>query len=63
MRNRSIQWCESKIVEVLGKEVEHYTTKKLPKEEFSHYLNSVDAYCSCELGIMLPIPQELQMRG
>lgn len=51
------------IEEVFGELTEYYTTTNLEVPEFSTYLDQIQAFVSVDYGIMLPIPQELQMRG
>ena len=42
-----------------GEQFEHRTTTKLPTDQFSAYMDKVNAFAGAELGIMLPQPEEL----
>lgn len=47
------------IVEVFGQKVSKVrTTTKLSTEEFSTYLDQIDAFCATELKIILPHPDD-----
>lgn len=52
-----------KIVRVGIDEIKTYSTKGLTTKEMVDYMDRVDRYCIQALGISLPLPVEMQLRG
>lgn len=52
-----------KIIEVRGKTIEVYSTSVLNVKEMSTYLNDYLKWAGSYMGVILPIPEELQYRG
>ncbi len=52
-----------RLVEFNGEIEEVYSTKGLSTEEMSKFMKRIEAFSVGELGILLPIPEELHMRS
>ena len=52
-----------KIIEARGKVIEVYSTSILNVKEMSTYLNDYLKWAGADMGVILPIPEELQYRG
>lgn len=48
-----------RIVEIGGEAVERYTTTTLNTVEMSQYMDRIYAFVTSELGILLPLPEEM----
>jgi hypothetical protein len=51
-----------RIVEIGGEAVERYTTTNLSTAEMSRYMDRIYAFVTSELGILLPLPEEMHQR-
>jgi len=51
------------IVVIGGEEIKKWSTKKLTTTEMSKYMTDIDRWCISELGLSLPIPEQMQFRG
>lgn len=56
------KFLPAKIIEIAGQTVEHRTTTKLTTAEMSDYMTRITAFCSSDLGLFLPTPEEVQQR-
>lgn len=57
------KFLEPKRTEIFGEMVERYTTTGLTVREMCEYMDQIDRFCISELGISLPVPAEMQLRG
>ena len=48
-----------RIIEVNGETVKKWSTKKLTKAEMSEYMNRIYAWATSEMGLLLPVPEDL----
>ena len=56
------KFLEPEIVEIAGQTVQRYTTKRLSVPQMCQFMDHVDRWATQELGIHVPIPQEMQLR-
>ncbi len=56
------QFLEPKEVEIGGMGIYIYSTKNLTTKQMADYMDRIDRFCISELGIGLPIPEEMQLR-
>ena len=47
-----------RMIEINGESVPRYTTTKLTTAEMSAYMDRIYAFCTSELGLLLPLPDE-----
>jgi hypothetical protein len=52
-----------KVVEINGETVERYTTTTLTAGEMSEFMNRIYAFVTTELGLLLPLPEEMHLAG
>ena len=53
------KFLKPKVIEIAGETVQKYSTKNLTVPEMTEYMNHIYAFVTSELGILLPIPEEL----
>ena len=58
------EWFKSKfapvrIVDMHGEAVEYRSTKNFNTAEMTEYMNKIYAFCTTELGLFLPVPEDL----
>lgn len=53
------KFLSPRIIEVRGETVRQYTTTKLTTQEMADYTNRIYAWVAAELGISLPLPEEM----
>lgn len=51
-----------KVVELAGEVAEYYTTRGLEIPEMKEYMDKIYAFCVSELGVLLPLPEEMHLR-
>jgi len=47
------------VVTISDMAVPYYTTKKLTTQEMGRYMDAIYAFCTTELGLFLPVPEDL----
>ena len=47
-----------RMIEINGESVPRYTTTKLTTAEMSAYMDRIYAFCTSEIGLLLPLPDE-----
>ena len=52
------KFLKPRIVEIGGEVLERYSTRSLKTAEMSDFMNRIYAYCTSELGMILPTPDE-----
>lgn len=57
------KFLPSRIIEIAGETVEHRTTTKLTTAEMSEYMDAIYRFCTSELGLLLPLPEEAFLSG
>ena len=53
------KFLPAKIVDINGESAEYRTTKSLTTSEMADYMNRIYAWATSELGLLLPVPEEL----
>lgn len=56
------KFLNAKIITIAGQEVESKSTKHLTTREMGEYMDRIHAWASTELGLTLPIPEDLGQR-
>lgn len=56
------RFLDPKIIVIADIEKKIYSTKGLTTKQMADYMNAVDRFCIQELGIGLPIPEEMHLR-
>jgi len=55
-------FLDQKVIEIAGHSTETSTTTTLSPKEMMEYMDSISRFCSQDLGIFLPYPEDLQRR-
>ncbi len=53
------QFLPAKVIEIDGRVVFRYSTKGLTTAEMSKYMDKIYAWATTELGLLLPVPEDL----
>lgn len=57
------KFLPARVIELAGETVEHRTTTKLTTAEMSEYMDAIYRFCTSELGLLLPLPEEALNRA
>ncbi len=53
------KFLDPKVIEINGEIVKRWSTKGLSKAEMSAYLDKIYAWATSEMGLLLPVPEDL----
>ncbi len=53
------QFLPAKVIEIDGRVVFRYSTKGLTTGEMSNYMDKIYAWATSEMGLLLPVPEDL----